>query len=117
MHDKSLFFAIMRVYGKNVDDNAVIVNGINEPMLTIDTARPHASQRVSQSLWHTNARIGMLGNIGKQEFNAVYNFYITALDKSVIMGYCRFGKYYSVHVTRSKSSSIDSPSCWAVTRP
>jgi hypothetical protein len=27
------------------------------------------------------------------------------------------GKDYSVHVTRSSSWSIDSPSCWAVTRP
>ena len=107
MHDKSLFFAIMRVHGKNVDDDAVIVNGINEPMLTIDTARPHASQRVSQSLWLTNARIGMLGNIGKQLLNAVYNFYITALDK---------GKYFFQYlkILRGKTSNTHEIFCFFI---
>ena len=56
----------MRVHGENVNYDTVIVNTINEPMLTVDTARPHASQRVFQCLWLTNTRIGMLGYIGKQ---------------------------------------------------
>ena len=99
------------MHGENVDDDAVIVNGINEPMLTVNTARPHASQRILQSLRLTKARIGVLGDVGKQLLNAFDDFNITALDKGIVMGNCRVGKDYSVHVTRSNSWSIDSPSC------
>ena len=101
----------MGVHRKNVYNDAVIVNGVDEAVLTVDAAGPHACQRVFQGLGLTNARIRMLGYVGKQEFDAAHHFHITALDKGVVMRNRRLGKDYSVHVMRSSSWSIDSPSC------
>ena len=105
------------MHGKDVDNDAVIVNRVNEAMLTVDAPGPHASKRMPQGLGLADASVGMLGNIGKQELDAVHNFHITAFDKGIVMVNCRLSKDYSVHVMRSSSWSIDSPSCWAVTRP
>ena len=99
------------MHGKDVDNDAVIVNRVNEAMLTVDAPGPHANKRMSQSFGLANPSVGMLSDIGKQEFDAIHNFHITAFDKGIVMVNCRLGKDYSVHVMRSSSWSIDSPSC------
>lgn len=101
----------MGMHGEDVDNDTVIVNCIDKTMLAIDTPGPQASKRKPQGFRLADASVGMLGYVGKQLFDAIHNFHITALDKGVIMRYCCLGEDYLVHVMRSKSSSIVSPSC------
>lgn len=108
---KALFPTVVRMHGKDVDNDAVIINRVDETMLAIDAPGPHASKRKAQRFGLANACVGMLGNVGKQELDAVHDFHITALDEGIVMSNRGLGEDYSVHVTRSKSSSIVSPSC------
>lgn len=105
------------MHGEDMDDNAVFVNSVDETVLTVDAAGPHPCKRVFQGLWLADTSVRVQRNVGEQSLDPVHDFHITALDKGIVMSDCRVGKDYSEHVTRSKSSSIDSPSCWAVTRP
>lgn len=107
----------MGMHGEDVNNNAVIINSVDKAMLTVNAARPHPGKGKAQGFRLADACIWVLGYIGKQQLNAVYHLHITALDKSIVMVNRSLGKDYSVHETRSSSWSIDSPSCWAVTRP
>lgn len=108
---KALFSTVVGMHGKDVDNDAVIINRVDETMLAIDAPGPHASKRKAQRFRLADARVWMLGDVGKQELDAVHDFHISALDEGVVMRYSRLGEDYSVHVIRSKSSSIVSPSC------
>ena len=107
----------MGMHGKDVNNNAIIINGVDEAMLSVNATRPHPGKGKAQGFRFADACVWVLGYISKQELDTIHHFYITALDKSIVMFNRRLGKYYSVHETRSSNWSIDSPSCCAVTRP
>ena len=101
----------MRMHGENVDNDTVIVNRVDEAMLAIDAPGPHAGKRKPQCFRLADTGVGMLGDVGKQESNAVHDFHITTLDEGIVMVNGCLGKDYSVHEMRSSSWSMVSPSC------
>ena len=107
----------MGMHGENVNNNTVIINGVNEEMLSINATRPHPGKGKAQGFRFADASVWVLGYISKQELDTIHHFHITALDKRIVMVNRRLGKDYSVHETRSSNWSIDSPSCCAITRP
>ncbi len=45
------------MHGQDVDNDAVIVNRVNEAMLTVDAPGPHASKRMPQGLGLADASV------------------------------------------------------------